>query len=90
MVIVPTVVDNVPELASTCTLMVFRLWRWPSESKIEFQRKLDIAFTLRAIDYAEFEIHTGVRNVQHWRVCDIEHLSTKLQFLGLSEHKLFL
>jgi len=58
--------------------------------EIEFQRKLYIALSLGTVDYAEFKVYPSVRNVQHWRVCNIEELGSKLQFLGLAERKLFL
>jgi hypothetical protein len=43
---------------------------------------------LRTVDYAEFKVHPSVGNVQHRRVCNIEELSSKLQFLELPEWKL--
>src|SRR5215471_7023701 len=58
--------------------------------EIEFQRKLYIALSLGTVDYAKFKVYPSVRNVQHWRVCNIEELGSKLQFLGLAERKLFL
>lgn len=60
-------------------------WQGAELLEIEFQCKLYIALTLRPVDYSELEVHPGVRNVQHWRICNIEEFSSKLQPLGLAE-----